>query len=434
MNKTTIGFSLAGGVAVAALVAGAYRVGVEHAPAPESATEAPVAAAPQPQVMPGAPAGRWHEGLPGSAIHPKIAGLPAEAPAAGGPAVATSSSGLRFTHFRVGNRNVKTMLADGNLLWVGTSGGVVRYDRSKDDYRLFDVRSGLLSNGIFHLSKLGGRVVVGTYGGGLSLYDPAADRWQNYNIQHGLADAFVYDALQLENGDVWIATWSGANLVHGGKFDDRSQWETFTVENTGGGLPNDWVYGLARGHDGEVWMATEGGLARYRDGQWSHWTHAEGLGAPYELVKGQIDFTRDPAKESSHHARQKVEQGLLGVDVAYNPNYIVALAVDATGNVWAGTWGGGLARFDGASWHNYTVADGLPANHVFMLHGNDDGSLWVGTSKGLARFDGTSFRVLTTADGLLTDNVFSLARDEDDGLWVGGYGGVARLKGYESLF
>ena len=31
-----------------------------------------------------------------------------------------------FTHFRVGNRNVKGMLADGNQVWVGTSGGVIR--------------------------------------------------------------------------------------------------------------------------------------------------------------------------------------------------------------------------------------------------------------------------------------------------------------------
>ena len=341
----------------------------------------------------------------------------------------TGSSGTRFAHFRVGNSNVKALLVDGSVLWVGTSGGVIRYDTQKDEHRLFDVRAGLLSNGIFHLSKLGKRLLVGTYGGGLSRYDPTEDKWENFNIQHGLADAFVYDVEQMDNGDIWIATWSGANRIEGGRLEDRAAWTTFTVENTGGGLPNDWVYGLNKGAQGDLWLATEGGLAHFQDGQWKNWRHQDGLGAPYELVREQIQFRRDPAKESSHHARQKVEMGLQGVDVAYNPNYIVSLYVAPDGIVWCGTWGGGLARFDGESWTNYTVADGLPANHVFLLASAGEGALWVGTSNGLARFDGTRFKVFTTHDGLFAENVFSLAKGQDDSLWVGSYGGVARLRG-----
>ena len=340
---------------------------------------------------------------------------------------------IKFAHFKVGNRNVKSLLADGDSVWVGTSGGVIRYDVKQDTHRLYDVRSGLLSNGIFHLSKLDGRLVVGTYGGGLSLLDEQTGEWTNYNIQHGLADAFIYDLLELDNGDIWIATWSGANRILGGDLDDPSKWETYTVENTGGGLPNDWVYGLAKGRDGEVWMATEGGLARYRDGAWSNWKHEDGLSASYELVKDQIKFTRDPAKESTHHARQKAEMGLTDVDVAYNPNYIVALHVDDAGAVWCGTWGGGLSRFDGETWKKYTVSDGLPSNHVFMLGPESRGRMWVGTSHGLARFDDGRFSVFTVHDGLYTDNIFSMANADDGSLWLGGFGGVTRLRGIEGV-
>ena len=126
---------------------------------------------------------------------------------------------------------------------------------------------------------------------------------------------------------------------------------------------------------------------------------------------------------------QKVEMGLGEVDVAYNPNYIVALHEDERGVVWTGTWGGGLARFDGNQWRNFTMADGLPANHVFLLAPAENGEMWVGTSGGLARFDGERFiEVLTTHQGLYADNVFSLARGDDGSLWVGSYGGVARIK------
>ena len=336
---------------------------------------------------------------------------------------------LRYTHFRVGNRNIKAMLSDGNLIWVGTSGGVIRYDTISEEHKLFDVRSGLLSNGVFHLNKLDGKLAVGTYGGGLSLLDPDTQSWENFNIQHGLADPFVYDTLKASNGDLWIATWSGANRVRGGRLNDRSSWDLFTVDNTSGGLPNDWVYGLAEGKDGVIWIATEGGLARFSNGSWNNWSHKDGLGAPFEQVKDQIEFTRDPAKLSSHHARQKAEQGLGDVDIAYNPNYIVSLFVDTDGVVWSGTWGGGLGRFDGETWRNYTVADGLPANHVFMLKRGRDGTIWIGTSKGLTRFRNGEFETFTTADGLFADYVFSMATDQQGALWVGSFGGAARILG-----
>lgn len=335
----------------------------------------------------------------------------------------------KFNHFQVGNRNVKDILIDDGFVWVGTSGGVVRYEIKTSDYQLFDVRNGsLLANGVFHIGRLSNkRISVGTYGGGWSILDTTTGKWKNYNIPEGLADPFIYDVLEMKNGDLWLATWSGANRIRGGALDDRAKWDTFTVENTKGGLPNDWVYGLEEGKNGEVWMATEGGLARFKDEQWTHWTHESGLGAPYEQVKEVNQYMNDPAKTSSHHARQKEEQGLSKVTTAYNPNYIISLKVDNDGIVWCGTWGGGLARFDGEKWTNYTTADGLPANFIFMLHKDDKGTIWIGTSKGLARREGNGFKVMTMADGLFAENVFSLAAEENGTLWVGGFGGVARI-------
>lgn len=346
---------------------------------------------------------------------------------------ATQSTGVgktpgTFSHFRVGDRNVKAMFADGDVMWVGTSGGVIRYETRSDKYRLFDTTTGLLANGVFHLSKLDGRLVVGTYGGGLAIMkDGPEGGWDIYNVPEGLADAFVYSVLKADNGDLWIATWSGANRVRGGALKDPAKWDTFTVANTKGGLPNDWVYALAQGRDGAIWMATEGGLARFQDGKWTNWKHKDGLGAPYELVKQHTTYGTDPARYSKHHARQKAEMGLEKVDIAYNPNYIVSLLVDRNGHVWCGTWGGGLSRFDGQSWLTYTMADDLPGNHVYMLHEDPAGQIWIGTNNGLARLEGKSFKVYTTNDGLFANNVFAMATAADGMRWVGSYGGVARI-------
>ena len=394
-------------VAIAVALGGAYLLGRQSAiPTADAATATKPA-------------------LPGS--HPAIAdGKAAEPPREGKVEVDKSRE---FVHFRVGNKNVKRIHVDGDVVWVGTSAGLVRYNNRTDEFKLFDTKSGLLSNGIFHVGPLDDRIVLGTYGGGMALMNVKSEQWETYNIPEGLGDAFVYDVLKVANGDVWIATWSGANRVRKGELKNRANWDLYTVDNTKGGLPNDWVYGLAEGKDGVLWVATEGGLARFKDGAWTNWNHKSGLGAPYEAVKADIQYKSDPSQASQHHARQKEEMGLQDVNVAYNPNYIVSLAVDKDGIVWAGTWGGGLARFDGRKFRNFTVADGLPGNHVFMLHIDRKGRLWIGTNNGLAlRQPDGKFKVMNTHDGLFSSAVFAMDTSADGTLWVGSYGGVARIR------
>ncbi len=406
MNHTVLGASL---VAVTAALVGAYSLGKQDATPAAPAAQAPVPAVAA-TMPPKAPP-------PSAAAH--------EAPRAG---KVGANLGDKFTHFRVGNKNVKALHADPDVMWVATSGGVVRYDTRSDEFKLYDVKSGLLSNGVFYVGRIQGKLTAGTYGGGMSVLDEATDQWKTYNIPEGLGDAFVYDVLETRNGDVWIATWSGVNHIRGGKLDDRSAWELHTVASTDGGLPNDWVYGLAEGKNGEIWLATEGGMARFENGQWENWNHARGIGAPYEKVKKAIAYNSDPSKASVHHAQQKKDMGLDDVDQAYNPNYIVSLEVDADGSVWAGTWGGGLAHYVDGQWTNLTTFEGLPGNHVFMLHRDRQNRLWIGTNNGLALKQGDHFSVLKTEDGLFNNAVFSMATDEDGSLWVGSFGGVAHLR------
>ena len=367
----------------------------------------------------------------GSATLPSAPATPAPSPVAEAPreGKVKVDSKQKFTHYHVGDMNVKAIYADGRTMWIGTSGGgVIRYDTSNDSFKVIDNTNGLLSSGAFYVGKIKGHIAVGTYGGGLSLLQADGVTWKNYNIPQGVGDPFVYGAIEAKNGDIWIATWSGANRVRGGDLDNPDKWDFFTVENTHGGLPNDWVYGLAEGKNGDIWFATEGGVARFAKGKWSHWNHETGIGAPYEKVKSAITFKNDPGRFSEHHAQQKKDMGLGGVDISYNPNYIIALTVGNDGQVWAGTWGGGLSRYDGKHWNTYTTAEGLPANHVFMLHKDPDGHIWIGTNNGLALWQDGKFKVLTRADGLLADNVFAMETTPGGGKWIGSYGGVAYLR------
>lgn len=323
----------------------------------------------------------------------KSPAAPAASPAEANSPPAPADASAAYTHYRIGNSTVRSIHADGALMWVGTSSGLFRYDSSKDNVKLFDTRDGVRAGGIFHVGKLKGRIVLGTHGAGLSTLEPDTQRWAHYDLKEGLADRRVFDVLEAANGDVWIATWSGANRVRAGALNSASEWERYTVASTNGALPSDRVYALAQGRDGAIWLATEGGLARFVKGKWSSWSPADVAGASQE-----------------------------------KPSAVVSLEVDRNGIVWAGTLGGGLARFDGKRWRSYTTADGLPGTHVFALHADDEGRLWIGTNNGLARLERGAFKVLGAGEGLLGNAVFSISTPADGTVWAGGHGGVAHIR------
>ena len=99
---------------------------------------------------------------------------------------------------------------------------------------------------------------------------------------------------------------------------------------------------------------------------------------------------------------------------------------DKTGNLWFGTYGGGVSRYDGKSFTTFSVAQGLANNTVWSIAEDKGGNLWFGTNGGgVSRYDGKCFTTLTKAQGLANDVVYSIAEDKTGKLWFGTFGGVS---------
>ena len=97
------------------------------------------------------------------------------------------------------------------------------------------------------------------------------------------------------------------------------------------------------------------------------------------------------------------------------------------GHVWAGTWGGGVSRWDGKKWSNLTSKDGLAGNIVYAIARDAKGVFWFGTDKGVSRYDGKSWRSFGRKEGLLYDNVYALAAAPNGDVWAATKRGVVRI-------
>ncbi len=111
--------------------------------------------------------------------------------------------------------------------------------------------------------------------------------------------------------------------------------------------------------------------------------------------------------------------------------YVVGMLEDREGNLWFGTLGKGVARFDGTELTYFTTDDGLPGNGVVNILEDKEGTLWFGTQSGLSRYDGSEFTNFSMEGGEAENRISSLLIDSQDQLWVGTWGGVFRSEGNE---
>ena len=110
-------------------------------------------------------------------------------------------------------------------------------------------------------------------------------------------------------------------------------------------------------------------------------------------------------------------------------NSVYSITEDKAGNLWFGTDGGGVSRYDGISFTNFTKAHGLAGNSVFSITEDKAGNLWFATNQGVSRYDGTSFANFTKAQGLADNGVFSIIKDKAGNLWFATNQGVSRYDG-----
>ncbi len=110
---------------------------------------------------------------------------------------------------------------------------------------------------------------------------------------------------------------------------------------------------------------------------------------------------------------------------------VICAAMDKMGNIWFGTLGGGVSRYDGKSFTNYTIKQGLASNQVYSILEDQRGNLWFGTSGGVSCYDGKNFTNYTTKQGLAHNEIQGeIIEDKAGNLWFGTYGGgISRFDG-----
>jgi len=338
--------------------------------------------------------------------------------------------GVKFTVFEGGgstglrSSRVLTLFEDrAGALWIGTErGGVTRY--ANGIFTTYTERDGLPFDNVASIHEDGaGRVWFATTRGLAKLEAGAITA---YTTSSGLPSNEIWRVAGDRDGNVWIATREGLVRHVDGRFVTE-----YSVHN---GLPRAFIAGIGAGRDGSLWLATSSaGLVRILAGKVSTYTTEDGLpsnklSAIMEDRAGRLWIGSD--RGLSRMSPASGEQLLVTREHGLSDRGVLSLAEDREGNVWAGTNTGGLNRLKTGIVTAFGRADGLPGDAVVPIVEDLHGALWIGmTCGGLVRYQHGGFRTYGVADGLPNDCVWSLLAGRDGSVWLGTWGyGLSHFK------
>ncbi len=358
--------------------------------------------------------------------------------------------GRSFTNYTtaqgLANNTVWSIAEDkaGNL-WFGTDGGgVSRYDGNA--FSTFTTVAGLANNVVYSIAEdRSGKLWFGTNGGGISRYDPSpsvvgSKSFTTFTTAQGLAGNTVHSIFRDRSGNVWFGTGEGGVSRY-----DGSTFTTFSITQ---GLANNAVFSIAEDRSGKLWFGTNGGgVSRYAPsappgspGSFTSFTTAQGLAnnvvkSIIEDKAGNIwfgtngggisryDASASPGASPAKNSGAKLITTFTTAQGLAN-NTVFSIVEDRAGNIWFGTDGGGLSRYDGRAFSTFSTTQGLANNIVFSIAESKTGNLWFGTyGGGVSCYDGKSFTNFTTAQGLAHNVVYGIAEDHAGNIWFGTNGG-----------
>lgn len=340
-------------------------------------------------------------------------------------------------------------------IWVGTSGGVARYDAASDSFvevRHDDSDANSPPNEVYLLFEdRDGLIWAGSSGRGVGVHDPDGEVVSVYHRRTGDPNGLPTGAVQAvaiaADGTLWIG-FGGGGLVHfriGTGVLRRYRHDPADPES----LASDAISALAFARDGTLWVGHDThGLDRLdpRTGLFRHYRRigADPSSLPGNLVNDlhvDADDTLWVGSDggglgslcSGCNAFQMytIEGDAFDLSVAT----VTGIAETPDRAIWFGLFGGGVARLDPERRRvrRFSAAAGQgagPRNDVVrVMHLSRDGSLWAGSSIGLDRIryaDGADVRFepqpWPDSDG--SRSVICLADDDSGRLWLGTVDGL----------
>jgi len=363
----------------------------------------------------------------------------------------------------INNNNIFSLYeSNSGLIWIGTAEeGVLKFNQEKIKFKNykhdpFNDKS-LSYNTIRAIyQEKNGTLWIGTLGGGLERLMPGAEEFIHYkndpNDSKSLNDNSISAIFKDKYGYLWVGTWGeGVNRSKVPiNFSLNSKINFIHYSNNTPGrnfIANNIVQAIYEDSDSQLWIGTGGGLNLFDRGKNIFINFQHNPKDPKSFSSNQVQScifedrsgnlwigTWDGLNRLGSDLRKKATENPSSVkfekfrNIPANKNSlsdgrVISGYEDSKGNLWFGTYGGGLnelladeQNISNPAFIRYKQEEGLASNIVYCILEDDLGNLWLSTDNGLSMFNPEKeiFKNYDATDGLQSNQFF----------WGAGYKGI----------
>jgi len=294
-----------------------------------------------------------------------------------------------------------------HFLWIGTAGGLVRFDGAQFVVFNRENTPAIHENSIFSLAAAhDGSLWIGTEGGGLLRYRSGVFR--SWSPKQGLTNGYVRAVIEDAQHDIWVGTDDGLFRVRGevvSRMDGRN------------GLPLISVHAIHEDRDRTLWV---GGYHFFsiRDGKATEFSLPGGLS---DNVKSILQTRDGTLWVGTVSGLQRMPAGRPSAFTSVKEIHatVRSLREGPDGTLWIGSIGEGMTRYHDGAFTTFTAPGTLPSNTVISSFEDTEQNVWVGTQAGLLRLSRTAVRTLSLPDAADPD-FGTIYEDRDGALWLAG--------------
>ncbi|MBW3545907.1 MAG: hypothetical protein KY428_09980, partial [Bacteroidetes bacterium] len=303
---------------------------------------------------------------------------------------------------------INDILIDANeTMWLATNEGLLRHKQGK--FETLHNNPNDKVNDLLNLYSDGqGSLWIGTYYDGyLRLRD---GKFSNYSMAEGLPNEVV-NVIWPEDNSVWVGTNGGIARIENG---------VRQIYSMGSSASANRIRDIYRDSKGILWIGTNHGLYCQKGESFVR-TLQKGSGLASDKIRKVLEDKKGClwiGTRNGLFVRRKEKPNEVKIVDELSGVFILSLFVDSKNNVWIGTNGRGVYRYNGRRYEQFTTQHGLSSDVLFDISEDEEGNIWVGSNDGLNVYRNNAWHNINEKQGLFVNTIFQILPDAQDNIWL----------------